>query len=62
MSQIAMKDISVEFPGVKALQHVGCDFEGGRVKALVGANGAGQEHPDESALRRQLELHRPDHL
>ena len=42
MSQIAMKDISVEFPGVKALQHVGCDFEGGRVKALVGANGAGK--------------------
>lgn len=42
MSQIAMKDISVEFPGVKALQHVGCNFEGGRVKALVGANGAGK--------------------
>lgn len=42
MSQIAMKDISVEFPGVKALQQVDCDFAGGRVKALVGANGAGK--------------------
>jgi ABC-type sugar transport system, ATPase component len=42
MSKIIMKDISVEFPGVKALQHVDCDFEGGRVKALVGANGAGK--------------------
>lgn len=42
MSRIIMKDISVEFPGVKALQHVDCDFEGGRVKALVGANGAGK--------------------
>ena len=42
MSQITMRDISVEFPGVKALQHVDCDFEGGRVKALVGANGAGK--------------------
>ena len=42
MSQIVMKDISVEFPGVKALQHVDCDFEGGKVKALVGANGAGK--------------------
>ncbi|SDO12887.1 sugar ABC transporter ATP-binding protein [Acetanaerobacterium elongatum] len=42
MSKIIMEDISVEFPGVKALQHVDCDFEGGRVKALVGANGAGK--------------------
>ena len=42
MSLIEVKDISVEFPGVKALQHVDCVFEGGKVKALVGANGAGK--------------------
>lgn len=42
MSLIEVKDISVEFPGVKALQHIDCVFEGGKVKALVGANGAGK--------------------
>ncbi len=42
MSQISMRNISVEFPGVKALQNVDCDFKGGEVKAVVGANGAGK--------------------
>ena len=42
MSQISMKNICVEFPGVKALQNVDCDFRGGEVKAVVGANGAGK--------------------
>jgi simple sugar transport system ATP-binding protein len=39
---IDMKNISIEFPGVKALQNVNCSFEGGHIKALVGANGAGK--------------------
>ena len=37
-----MKNICVEFPGVKALQNVDCEFRGGEVKAVVGANGAGK--------------------
>lgn len=39
---IEMKDISIEFPGVKALQNVNCVFKSGHVKALMGANGAGK--------------------
>ena len=42
MSQIKMKNICVEFPGVKALQNVDCEFRGSEVKAVVGANGAGK--------------------
>ena len=37
-----MKNICVEFPGVKALQNVDCEFRGSEVKAVVGANGAGK--------------------
>ena len=39
---IEVKNVSIEFPGVKALQDVSCRFESGRVKALIGANGAGK--------------------
>lgn len=39
---IEVKNVSIEFPGVKALQHVDCKFESGAVKALIGANGAGK--------------------
>lgn len=39
---IQMRNIGVEFPGVKALQDVDFDFESGHVTALVGANGAGK--------------------
>ena len=39
---IEVKNISIEFPGVKALQNVNCSFESGKVKALIGANGAGK--------------------
>ena len=41
-TKIVMKDICVEFPGVKALQDVDFSFESGQVTALVGANGAGK--------------------
>ncbi len=37
-----MKDISIEFPGVKALSAVDFRVESGKVYALVGANGAGK--------------------
>ncbi|MBM7692817.1 simple sugar transport system ATP-binding protein [Peribacillus deserti] len=37
-----MKDISIEFPGVKALDHVSFSAATGSVHALIGANGAGK--------------------
>lgn len=42
VTTIDMRGISVEFPGVKALQDVDFSFESGHVAALVGANGAGK--------------------
>ena len=36
------KDICVEFPGVKALEHVDFQLASGEIHALVGANGAGK--------------------
>ena len=36
------KDICVEFPGVKALEHVDFQLAPGEIHALVGANGAGK--------------------
>lgn len=40
--KIEMKNISIEFPGVKALDAVDFSLEGGTIHALVGANGAGK--------------------
>ncbi|HEY5524913.1 MAG TPA: sugar ABC transporter ATP-binding protein [Clostridium sp.] len=37
-----MNNISIEFPGVKALNNVNFTAEGGKVQAIVGANGAGK--------------------
>ena len=39
---IECRDVSIEFPGVKALQHIDLTFTSGRVDALIGANGAGK--------------------
>lgn len=39
---ILMKDISIEFPGVKALDKVNMNINSGEVHALIGANGAGK--------------------
>lgn len=39
---VQMKNISVEFPGVKALQQVDFTMETGTIHALIGANGAGK--------------------
>jgi simple sugar transport system ATP-binding protein len=41
-STLNMRDISIEFPGVKALSHVDFNMESGKIYALVGANGAGK--------------------
>lgn len=39
---ISMKNIEIEFPGIKALKGVDFSTEGGMIHALVGANGAGK--------------------
>ncbi len=41
-STIEMKNISIEFPGVKALDGVDFNLTSGTIHALVGANGAGK--------------------
>ncbi|MDR2743105.1 MAG: sugar ABC transporter ATP-binding protein [Treponema sp.] len=41
-STLNMWDISIKFPGVKALSHVNFNMESGKIYALVGANGAGK--------------------
>lgn len=40
--KLEMKDISIEFPGVKALSNVDFELTSGTIHALVGANGAGK--------------------
>lgn len=40
--KVEMKNISIEFPGVKALENVDFTIEGGKTHALIGANGAGK--------------------
>lgn len=39
---LEMKNISVEFPGVKALSNVDFEMKSGKIHALIGANGAGK--------------------
>ena len=41
-SILHMKDITVEFPGVKALDNVNFSAKSGSIHALIGANGAGK--------------------
>lgn len=41
-TQLSMRNISVEFPGVKALTDVDFDLSSGQIHALIGANGAGK--------------------
>lgn len=40
--KLEMKDISIEFPGVKALKNVNFTSDAGVSQALIGANGAGK--------------------
>ncbi|MGM8364459.1 sugar ABC transporter ATP-binding protein [Virgibacillus sp. W0181] len=41
-TKLKMKNISIEFPGVKALSEVDFEMETGTIHALIGANGAGK--------------------
>src|SRR5690625_1806560 len=40
--KLTMKNISIEFPGVKALSNIHFEMETGTIHALIGANGAGK--------------------
>lgn len=42
MTKLSMKQISIEFPGVKALDNVDFEMNTGEIRALIGANGAGK--------------------
>ena len=42
IQKLEMKKISIEFPGVKALQNVDFTVKAGEIHALIGANGAGK--------------------
>ena len=39
---LSLKDITKEYPGVTALDHMSIDFREGEVHALLGENGAGK--------------------
>jgi simple sugar transport system ATP-binding protein len=41
-NKLSLKNISVSFPGVKALSNVDFEIESGKIYALIGANGAGK--------------------
>lgn len=41
-NKLSLKNISVTFPGVKALSNVDFEIESGNIYALIGANGAGK--------------------
>lgn len=42
ITNIKMKNINIEFPGVKALKNVDFEIASGDIRALIGANGAGK--------------------
>jgi len=42
MPLLSLQNVTIEFPGVRALDNVSVDFEEGEIHALVGENGAGK--------------------
>lgn len=48
---LEMRNITKEFPGVKALDGVSLTVRPGTVHALMGENGCRKVHPDEMSVR-----------
>ena len=40
--KLSTKNVSIEFPGVKALENINFEVSTGEIRAVVGANGAGK--------------------
>lgn len=40
--KLSTKNVSIEFPGVKALEDINFEVSTGEIRAVVGANGAGK--------------------
>jgi ABC-type molybdenum transport system ATPase subunit/photorepair protein PhrA len=53
---LSLEDVTKEFPGVKALDHVRFTLRRGEVHAVCGKNGAGKPCPRQSIRRRNHDL------
>ena len=56
--RLETKHVSIEFPGVKALDDINFEVSTGEIRAVVGANGAGKSTLMKSAGRGKLHVFR----
>ena len=57
---VEMRDISIAFGGIKAVDHASIDLYPGEVVGLLGHNGAGKSTPDQDPVRRLQARQRAD--